>query len=128
MPAAQKPVTKLTLAKHRSNLDALRAETEVRLASLQRGYDELAVAGEDVGAGDDEGGSEGDVSAVERDRLRSQIGEEQNVLEAIEAALVRAATRTWQQCQQCGEPIGAERLGALPTTDCCVSCKARQSW
>jgi RNA polymerase-binding transcription factor DksA len=119
---------KLTVAKHRKNLEDLRLATLARLQSLQRGYDELAVAGDDVGAGDDEGGSEGDVSAVERDRLRAQIGEEQNVLEAIEAALVRGETRTWQQCRMCGEPIGAERLTALPTTDICVSCKARQSW
>lgn len=119
---------KLTVAKHRKNLEALRVATQARLESLQRGYDELAVAGEDVGAGDDEGGSEGDVSAVERDRLRAQLGEEQNVLEAIEAALARGETRTWQQCRLCGEPIGAERLDALPTTDICVSCKARQSW
>lgn len=119
---------KLTVAKHRKNLEALRVATQARLESLQRGYDELAVAGEDVGAGDDEGGSEGDVSAVERDRLRAQLGEEQNVLDAIEAALARGETRTWQQCRVCGEPIGAERLDALPTTDICVSCKARQSW
>jgi RNA polymerase-binding transcription factor DksA len=122
------PTAKLTVAKHRSNLEALRADAEARLARLQKGYDELATAGEDVGAGDDEGGSEGDASAVERDRLRAQIGEERNLLEAIEAALARGATRSWQQCRLCGEPIGAERLAALPTADTCVTCKARQSW
>ena len=65
--------TKLTLAKHRKNLEALRAETERRVEILQRGYDELIEAGDDVGAGEDEGGSEADGSFVERDRLRAQV-------------------------------------------------------
>lgn len=124
MPTA----TTLTLAKHRKNLGALRAATEERMAILQRGYDELIEAGDDVGAGEDEGGSEADGSFVERDRLRAQISEERSVLEAVDAALARAETRTWQQCGTCGEPIGAERLEALPTAEMCVGCKARQSW
>lgn len=124
MPTA----TTLTLAKHRKNLGALRAATEERMAILQRGYDELIEAGDDVGAGEDEGGSEADGSFVERDRLRAQISEERAVLEAVDAALERADTRTWQQCGTCGEPIGAERLEALPTAEMCVGCKARQSW
>lgn len=120
--------TTLTLAKHRKNLEALRAATEERIEILQRGYDELSEAGDDVGAGDDEGGSEADSSFVERDRLRAQIAEERNVLEAVSEALLRSETRTWQRCGVCGEPIGAERLDAIPTADSCVSCKARQSW
>lgn len=119
---------KLTVAKHRNNLEALRTTTQARLASLQRGYDELATTGDDVGAGDDEGGSEADVSVVERDRLRAQIGEERLMLEAIDGAFERAANRNWQQCRLCAEPIGHERLEALPTADTCVSCKARQAW
>lgn len=121
-------VKTLTLAKHRKNLEALRTATEQRIEILQRGYDELIEAGDDVGAGDDEGGSEADGSFVERDRLRAQVGEERLLLEAVDAALARAQSRTWQQCRSCGESIGIERLEALPTADSCVSCKARQSW
>ncbi len=124
MPTA----TTLTLAKHRKNLEALRTATEARLAILQRGYDELIEAGDDVGAGEDEGGSEADGSFVERDRLRAQISEERAVLEAADAALARTKARTWQQCRSCGESIGVERLHALPTAELCVTCKARQSW
>ena len=121
-------VKTLTLAKHRKNLEALQAGTEGRIEILQRGYDELSEAGDDVGAGDDEGGSEADSSFVERDRLRAQIAEERAMQDAIEAALARAQSRTWQQCRACEGPIGAERLDALPTADTCVTCKARQSW
>lgn len=124
MPTA----TTLTLAKHRKNLEALRAATEGRLAILQRGHDELIEAGDDVGAGEDEGGSEADGSFVERDRLRAQIAEERGVLESVDAALDRTKARTWQQCGSCGGRIGAERLEALPTAQLCVTCKARQAW
>lgn len=124
MPTA----TTLTLAKHRKNLEALRTATEQRIAILQRGYDELSELGDDVGAGDDEGGSEADSSFVERDRLRAQVAEERLLIEAVDTALARGKSRNWQQCRSCGEPIGVERLNALPTADSCVSCKARQSW
>jgi DnaK suppressor protein len=68
------------------------------------------------------------VSVVERDRIRAQMGEEQNMLGAIDAAVIRAESRGWDKCRICGEPIGSERLDALPTADTCVSCKARQAW
>lgn len=122
------PTATLTLARHRKNLEELRAATQQRIEILQRGYDELIEAGDDVGAGEDEGGSEADGSFVERDRLRAQVVEERAALDAIEAALARGKSRTWQQCKVCGGPIGAERLEALPTADSCVTCKARQSW
>src|SRR3546814_12440601 len=72
--ASMPTAAKLTVAKHRANLAALRESTEARLEILRRGYDELITTGEDVGAGDDEGGPEADGSVVERDRLRAQYG------------------------------------------------------
>ncbi len=119
---------KLTVAKHRSSLEALRLDVTDRLARLELAYDELATTGDDVGAGDDEGGSEGDGAVVERDRIRALIAEDHATLDAIDAAVERSQTRGWQQCVICDGPIGLERLDALPTADRCVSCKARQSW
>lgn len=121
----------LTVAQHRSNLQKLRAETEATITSLQAGYEELdpSEAASDVGAGEDEGGSEGDLTRFERDRIRARIGEEQLFLETIDKAVERTHDRTWKQCSKCGEPIGDARLEALPATDLCVSCKAdRGTW
>lgn len=121
----------LTVAQHRSNLQKLRAETEATIASLQAGYEELdpSEAASDVGAGEDEGGSEGDLTRFERDRIRARIGEEQLFLETIDKAVKRAQSRTWKQCSRCNQPIGDARLEALPATDLCVSCKAdRGTW
>lgn len=121
----------LTVAQHRSNLAQLRSETEVNIANLQAAYEELdpEEAPSDVGAGEDEGGSEGDLTRFERDRIRARIGEEQAFLEVIDAAIERSKERGWKQCTKCGEPIGDARLEALPATELCVTCKAnRGSW
>jgi RNA polymerase-binding transcription factor DksA len=121
----------LTVAKHRANLAQLRADTESAIATLVATYDELdpADAAADVGAGEDEGGSEGDLTRFERDRIRARIAEEQLFLEVIDQAEARSHDRGWKTCSRCGEPIGDARLEALPATDLCVTCKAdRASW
>ena len=121
----------LTVAKHRANLQRLREETETTIANLKASYDELdpEEAPSDVGAGEDEGGSEGDLTRFERDRIRARIGEEQLFLEEIDKAVERAAGRTWRNCAKCGGPIGDDRLDALPATELCVTCKAnRGNW
>lgn len=123
--------TSLTVAKHRANLAQLRADTESAIATLVATYDELdpADAAADVGAGEDEGGSEGDLTRFERDRIRARIAEEQLFLEVVDQAEARSHERGWKTCSRCGEPIGDARLEALPATDLCVTCKAdRASW
>jgi len=121
----------LTVAQHRAHLDQLRTETEAAIAILEATYEELdpAEAASDVGAGEDEGGSEGDLTRFERDRIRARIAEDNLFLEVIEAAKLRAETKDWKTCSRCGNPIGDARLEALPATDLCVVCKAdRASW
>jgi DnaK suppressor protein len=44
-------------------------------------------------------------------------------LEAIETALARIEDGTFGACQRCGQPIGAERLEALPYVMLCIDCK-----
>jgi DnaK suppressor protein len=119
----------LTAAAQRARLTALRQEVEERLVRARIEYDELSVGSEDVGAGEDEGGSEADVTFFERDRLRAGIVEDEMQLELIDAALARTDGRDWKRCKGCGEPIGDPRLEALPTTDVCVTCKtANTTW
>lgn len=121
----------LTVAKHRAHLDRLRAETEASIAIMQTTYDELdpEEAASDVGAGEDEGGSEGDLTRFERDRLRARIAEENLFLEVIDKARERSKRKNWKSCTKCANPIGDPRLEALPATDLCVTCKAdRANW
>ena len=121
----------LTVAQHRANLDQLAEETAASIRVMEATYDELdpEEAASDVGAGEDEGGSEGDLTRFERDRLRARIAEEKLFMEVIEAARERSDTRNWKNCTKCGNPIGDLRLEALPATDLCVTCKAdRSNW
>jgi RNA polymerase-binding transcription factor DksA len=117
------------LKAHRARLDELlRATTERRdIAAAE--YEAIHDDGGDVGASQDEGGGEADVTAAERDRLRAAMSVEAEALIEIEAAIARAQTADWATCTQCGEPIGEARLEAIPSTDRCVTCKANStSW
>jgi RNA polymerase-binding protein DksA len=43
-------------------------------------------------------------------------------IQQIHAALQRIAQGSYGVCAQCGEPIGANRLQALPTATKCIAC------
>lgn len=48
------------------------------------------------------------------------------LLRAIEEALTRIRNEKYGLCEECGEPISAARLEAVPWTRWCRDCKARQ--
>jgi len=49
------------------------------------------------------------------------------ILQAIEEALVRMDKGTYGICRDCGDPIAAARLLAIPWTRVCITCKQKQS-
>src|SRR6187455_1028407 len=49
------------------------------------------------------------------------------ILQAIEEALFRMEKGTYGICRDCGEPIAAARLEAIPWTRVCISCKQKQN-
>src|SRR5437588_5010216 len=49
------------------------------------------------------------------------------ILQAIEEALWRIEKGTYGVCRDCGEPIAAPRLNAIPWTRVCITCKEKQS-
>ena len=49
------------------------------------------------------------------------------ILQAIEEALVRMDKGTYGVCRDCGEPIAAARLLAIPWTRVCIACKQKQN-
>src|SRR6187431_97236 len=49
------------------------------------------------------------------------------ILQAIEEALVRMDKGTYGVCRDCGDPIAAARLNAIPWTRVCITCKEKQS-
>lgn len=51
---------------------------------------------------------------------------QEDILNAVPAALDRIAAGTYGQCQECGEPISSERLDAIPYAAYCVKCEQEQ--
>ena len=51
----------------------------------------------------------------------------QQTIEEIDAALKRIGAGSYGVCEVCGEPIGAERLSAIPWTRLCIDDKRRLS-
>ena len=49
------------------------------------------------------------------------------ILQAIEEALVRMDKGNYGICRDCGDPIAAARLEAIPWTRVCISCKQKQA-
>jgi RNA polymerase-binding protein DksA len=52
------------------------------------------------------------------------IETERGMIGEVQAALRRLDSGTFGTCEQCGEPIGDERLDALPYASRCVRCAA----
>jgi DnaK suppressor protein len=48
------------------------------------------------------------------------------ILQAIEEALLRIEKGTYGTCRDCGEPVAAARLNAIPWTRVCITCKEKQ--
>lgn len=46
-------------------------------------------------------------------------------LQAVRAALRRLADGSYGNCLECGEPIEAQRLGALPQAALCAGCQSQ---
>jgi DnaK suppressor protein len=49
------------------------------------------------------------------------------ILQAIEEALQRIEKGAFGICRDCGEPISPARLGAIPWTRVCITCKEKQN-
>lgn len=59
----------------------------------------------------------------ENDEVVDAIGNETRAsIAEIEAALDRIAAGTYGQCVACGDPIGKQRLAAIPEATRCVDC------
>ena len=70
----------------------------------------------------------GEMASVTFDRELDYTLEEneERLLAAIDAALVRIDDGTFGVCKSCAEPINEERLEALPHTTQCIECKRRE--
>ena len=70
----------------------------------------------------------GDMATATFDReMASTLEDNSNhVLAEIDGALARIENGTYGMCERCGQPIGAERLEALPWATLCIEDKRKQ--
>lgn len=98
-----------------------RARTVEQITSLQRSFDEVVAASEDV-ATDDEHDPEGHTIAWERQQLAALLDTARARLAELDLAIRRIEGGDYGRCEVCGRPIDPERLEVLPTASTCVAC------
>lgn len=63
------------------------------------------------------------VKQTENDSLVRALEEEgQEELRLINRALQRIGAGTYTECSHCGQPIGDQRLAAIPYAEMCINC------
>jgi len=107
----------------RARLDAERDETLGRFASLTSDYEGVVAASRDTNA-DDEHDPEGSTIAFERSQIGALVRQARHHLGEIDAAVGRWDAGTYGVCEECGAPIGEERLEARPAARTCIGCAA----
>ena len=116
-----------------NDLEGFRARLKEERKRVQDAIDNLHQ--ENPGSMSDEteetsfqGNHMGDVASVTFDREMASTLEDNSthVLSEIDAALGRIENGTFGTCERCGQPIGAERLEALPWATLCIEDKRKQ--
>ncbi len=106
------------------DLLAARSQTAAMLSALEDDLAALMAAAEGSNA-DDEHDPEGATLAFERQQLIAVLAQTRTRLRELDDAIARLGSPAWGRCETCGQPIGAERLAARPSTTRCITCAAR---
>ncbi|CAN5840438.1 hypothetical protein BH24ACT3_BH24ACT3_12150 [soil metagenome] len=106
----------------RGRLVAERSKVDRQRAALVRTFEELVEAA-DLEPPDDEHDPDG-TTAYERAQVTSLVRASRVHLDDLDRALAAIDDDGYGTCEQCGRPIGFDRLQALPATNRCVTCAA----
>ena len=109
-----------------SRLNSDRVRTLSQIAGLEREFDSIVASAADGSAGgDDEHDPEGAGVAFERQHVAALLDQARARLGAIETARRKVDRGTYEICDLCGSPIGADRLAARPAALTCIRCAAK---
>jgi DnaK suppressor protein len=100
---------------------AEQAAARAQIEALTREFDEVVAASRASNA-DDEHDPEGTTIAFERQQVVALLEQARDRLAEVEAALARRDAGSYGICENCGRPIGAERLAARPAARTCIDC------
>jgi DnaK suppressor protein len=105
---------------HQAMSDATQAGPRAALtAERDRVTTELAAMGVDRATFDEGFADSGQVTA-ERGEVDALVGSLRETLADIDNALVKIEAGTYGMCEQCGRPIGDDRLEAMPMARLCI--------
>ena len=102
--------------------EALALERQRLLRNAQEGLSFAMNRERNVGRDSIDESTEEELFSTEL-RLRDR---EKWLLGKINGAIERLKAGTIDECEECGEPIGAKRLLARPVTTLCIACKTEQ--
>jgi DnaK suppressor protein len=105
----------------RNAVDAERRALALQVGQLEAVFDGI-VASSELVATDDEHDPEGHTIAYERQQVAALLRDARLRLAELDAARIRIAAGTYGDCTTCGQPIGDERLRAVPGTSRCITC------
>ena len=74
---------------------------------------------------DDAGFADRSHSTEERSRLIALVGNLRAELREVERALEKLEVGGYGICERCGQPIGEDRLEAIPWATLCIDCKRK---
>jgi RNA polymerase-binding transcription factor DksA len=107
------------------DLDAVRGTMEEQRDRLRREIGEQGIDpdSEDFVADLERGFADGAHTAAERGQAITIVRELRSSLADVERALRKLDLGTYGTCERCGNPIGRDRLEAIPWTRLCITCK-----
>lgn len=107
-------------------LATIRKSLESERADLQAQLDSLSVEKQDEQSDDGDGGNISDEAAdlMIRERNMALSSNAHDLLEQVNAALVRLDAGVYGICARCDEEISTERLEVLPYATMCVRCQS----
>ena len=109
----------------RRRLDEERTRLERIRDDLHREQDEaVSDTGDELSSFDQHPGDSG-TETFEMEKNVSLLEQVEDELQEIEAAFQRLERGTYGSCQACGNPIGDERLEAMPATRFCIEDQAK---
>jgi len=111
-------------------LKAVRAELEADVVRLLHeisvAESELAGLMRDAGDGSGDDQADAGTKTFEREQEISLANNARVMFEQSEHALQRIDDRSYGICENCGNPIGKNRLLAFPRATLCMPCKSKQ--
>ncbi len=109
-----------------ARLKAEQARALRLIANLESDFD-AAVDASIAVATDDEHDPEGATIGYERAKADAMLAMTRMHLAELSLALARVRDGTYGTCQQCGRPIGDERLDAQPAATSCIVCASSRT-